>query len=486
MTETRDLLTRTADLAATFLDSLETRRVGGPVDLAALRHRMGGPLPELGTQPVEVVNELAVAADPGLVASAGPRYFGFVIGGSLHAALAADWLTSTWDQNAGLYVISPAAAVAEEVAGEWLVELLGLPSGTSVGFVTGATMANFTALAAARHAVLATAGWDVERRGLQGAPPVTVLTHEGTHVTVYASLQMLGLGREGERVRRIEGDDQGRMRPDALRSALAAIDGPTIVCTQVGNVNTGAFDPLEELIPIAHERGAWVHVDGAFGIWAAAVPSMQDRMRGHDGADSWSTDAHKWLNVPYDSGLVFVRDRAAHHAAMTLGAEYYVETAGGERDPYNWVPESSRRARGFAVLAALRSLGRTGLVDLIERDCAHARRMADKLAAGPQVTILNEVVLNQVLVRFEGPADEAAAATDRINALGDARTRAVIDAVQRDGTCWLSGTTWRGRAAMRVSVSSWQTTADDIDRSADAILRCLAEVDAAGGAAART
>ncbi|MEX1170142.1 MAG: aminotransferase class V-fold PLP-dependent enzyme [Chloroflexota bacterium] len=481
MTDGRALLTRTADMAATFLDSLEGRPVGGPVDLAALRQRMGGPLPEVGAEPVEVVEALAAAADPGLVATAGPRYFGFVIGGSLPAALAADWLTSTWDQNAGLYVISPAAAVAEEVASDWLVDLLGLPSGTSVGFVTGATMANFTALAAARHAVLAAAGWDVERRGLQGAPPVTVLTHEGTHVTVYASLQMLGLGRDGERVRRIESDDQGRMPPDALRSALAAIDGPTIVCTQVGNVNTGAFDPLDELIPIAHERGAWVHVDGAFGIWAATVPSMQDRMRGHDQADSWSTDAHKWLNVPYDSGLVFVRDRAAHHAAMTLGAEYYVETAGGERDSYNWVPESSRRARGFAVLAALRSLGRTGLADLIERDCAHARRMADKLAAGPRVAILNEVVLNQVLVRFEGPADDAADDPSRADALGDTRTRAVIDAVQREGTCWLGGTTWRGRAAMRVSVSSWKTSAVDIDRSAATILRCLAEVDEAGG-----
>jgi glutamate/tyrosine decarboxylase-like PLP-dependent enzyme len=479
MTDTRALLARTADLAATYLDALEHRPVGGPVDLAALRQAMGGPVPETGTDPIEVVEWLTAAADPGLVASAGARYFGFVIGGSLPAALAADWLASTWDQNAGLYVISPAAAVAEEVAAAWLVELLGLPSGTSVGFVTGATMANFTALAAARHAVLAAAGWDVERQGLQGAPPVTVLTHDGTHVTVYASLQMLGLGREGERVRRIEGDDQGRMRPDALRAALATIDGPAIVCCQVGNVNTGAFDRLAELIPIAHERGAWVHVDGAFGIWAAAVPSMRGLMRGHDRADSWSTDAHKWLNVPYDSGLVFVRDKAAHHAAMTLGAEYYVETAGGERDPYNWVPESSRRARGFAVLAALRSLGRAGLADLIERDCALARRMGGHLAGGPSVRILNEVVLNQVLARFEGPAGDTAEA----DALGDARTRAVIDAVQRDGTCWLSGTTWQGRAAMRVSVSSWKTTEADIDRSAAAILRCLDEIDAANGAA---
>ena len=465
------VLARTAALANDYLDSLATRPVGRPVDLVALRAALGGPLPGGPTDAIEVVEGLAAAAEPGLVGSAGPRYFGFVIGGGLPAALGADWLTSAWDQNAGLYVISPAAAVAEEVAGAWLIELLDLPSGTSVGFVTGATMANFTALAAARHGVLAKAGWDVERLGLQGAPPVTVVTHGGTHVTVYASLQMLGLGREGDHVRRIAADDQGRMRPEALREALATIHGPTIVCTQVGNVNTGAFDPLDEIVPIAHDQGAWVHVDGAFGIWAAAVPSLRERMRGHTAADSWSTDAHKWLNVPYDSGLVFVRDAAAHHAAMTLGAEYYIETDGGERDNYNWAPESSRRARGFAVLAALRSLGRSGLVDLVERDCAHARRFAERLAAGPRVSILNEVVLNQVLVRFEGsPADTDGSA-------GDARTRAVIAAVQRDGTCWLSGTSWAGRAAMRVSVSGWQTTAEDIERSAAAILRCLATVD---------
>jgi glutamate/tyrosine decarboxylase-like PLP-dependent enzyme len=331
-------------------------------------------------------------------------------------------------------------------------------------------MANFTALAAARHAVLARVGWDVERQGLQGAPPVTVVTHDGTHVTVYASLQMLGLGREGTGVRRIGSDDQGRMRPDALREVLAGIDGPTIVCAQAGNVNSGAFDPFEEIIAIGHEHGAWVHIDGAFGIWAAAVPSLRQHMRGHAAADSWSTDAHKWLNVPYDSGLTFVRDADAHHAAMTLGAAYYVETAGAERDNYNWVPESSRRARGFAVLAALRSIGRSGLVELIERDCGLARRMADRLADGPRVAILNDVVLNQVLVRFEGAAGEPAEA-------GDIRTRAVVDAVQRDGTLWLGGTTWAGRPAIRVSVSGWSTTEADIDRSAAAVLACAAAVD---------
>ncbi len=475
MSDTRELLARTASIAADFLGSLPERPVAGPVDLGALRTALGGPLPAHPGDPLEVIEALAAAAEPGLVGTAGPRFFGFVVGGSLPAALAADWLAAAWDQNAAMYVMSPAAAVAEEIAAAWLIELLALPPETSVGFVTGATMANFTALAAARHGVLSATGWDVERHGLQGAPPVTVVTHEGTHVTVYASLQMLGLGREGERVHRIAADDQGRMRPDALRETLAKIDGPVIVCAQAGNVNTGAFDPLDELVPIAHDRGAWVHVDGAFGIWAAAVPALRDRMRGHATADSWSTDAHKWLNVPYDSGLVFVRDKAAHHGAMTLGAEYYVETAGGERDGYNWVPESSRRARGFAVMAALRSLGRSGLVDLIERDCALARRMADRLRGGPGIRILNEVVLNQVLVRFD-----ALGGRDADGAAGDVRTREVIAAVQRDGTCWLGGTTWAGQAAMRISVSSWHTTEDDIDRSASAILACLAEVDGAG------
>ena len=474
-TDTARLLSRTAELATDYLTSLAERPVSRPVDLAALRSAMGGPLPDGPTDPLEVVEALSTAADPGIVATAGPRFFGFVIGGSLPAALAADWMASAWDQNGAMYVISPAAAVAEEVAAEWLIDLLDLPPGTSVGFVTGATMANFTALAAARHGVLARAGWDVDRHGLQGAPPVTVVTHAGTHVTVYASLSMLGMGREGEGVRRIAADDRGRMRVDELREILARIDGPTIVCAQAGNVNPGAFDPFEEIIAVAHEHDAWVHIDGAFGIWAAAVPSLRHLIAGHQDADSWSTDAHKWLNVPYDSGLVFVRDAAVHHAATTLGAEYYVETAGAERDPYNWTPESSRRARGFAVLAALRSLGRSGLVDLVERDCAYARRMAERLAAGPRIRILNDVVLNQVLVRFDADGDDPAGLR------GDERTKAVIAAVQRDGTCWLGGTVWGGRAAMRISVSGWQTTLADIDRSATAILRCAAAVDAAEG-----
>jgi glutamate/tyrosine decarboxylase-like PLP-dependent enzyme len=465
------VLDRAAGLAKGYLDSLSDRPVGPAADLPALREAMGGPLPEAGEDPAVVIERLAEAADPGLVASAGPRYFGFVVGATHSAALAADWLTSAWDQNAGLYALSPAAAVAEEVAGNWLVDLFGLPPGTSCGFTTGATMANFTALAAARHAVLRSAGWDVEESGLFGAPPINVVVGDEAHVTIFASLQMLGLGRG--RVRRVAADEQGRMRPEALRETLAGLEGPTIVCAQAGNVNTGAFDPLPEIASTVKDRSAWLHVDGAFGLWAAASAERHRLLAGLDRADSWTTDAHKWLNVPYDSGLVFVRDAAAHRTAMTLGAAYYVETAGAERDSYNWVAESSRRARGFAIYAVLRALGRTGVAGLIDRCCELARRMADRLATGSGVEILNDVVLNQVLVRFRpaGAPDDPSAA--------DALTRDVVARVQADGTCWLGGTTWHGVAAMRVSVSSWRTTEADIDRSAVAILRCA---DAAVGA----
>ena len=477
-----ELLRRTAELAEAFLAGLDERPVGRPVDLAALRTAMGGPLPADGEDPLAVVEGLARAADPGIVATAGPRYFGFVIGGSQPAALAADWLTSAWDQNAGLYAISPAAAVAEEVAGDWLVELFGLPPGTSYGFTTGATMANFTALGAARQAVLRDLGWDVEERGLFDAPAINVVVGDEAHVTVFVSLQMLGLGRG--RVLRVAADGQGRMRPDALRATLAGLEGPTIVAAQAGNVNTGAFDPLPEIAAAVREHGGWLHVDGAFGLWAAVSPALRERVAGLDLADSWTTDAHKWLNVPYDSGLVFVRDAAAHRTSMTLGAAYYIETEGAERDPYNWVAESSRRARGFPIYAALRSLGRNGLAALIDRCCAHARHFAELLGGRPGITILNDVVLNQVLVRFSPPGESAASseadaqtrdAGDAPSATADALTRDVITRVQADGTCWLGGTTWHGIAAMRISVSSWATTEADVESSAAAILRCARE-----------
>jgi glutamate/tyrosine decarboxylase-like PLP-dependent enzyme len=477
MSDRRDLLHRTADLAGDYLNRLPDRRVWPAVDLDELRRALGGELPIRGEEPERVIAELATTAEPGIVGSAGPRYFGFVVGGGVPAALAADWLTSAWDQNAGLYALSPAAAVAEEVASSWLIDLFGLPAESSVGFVTGATMANFTALAAARHRVLERAGWNVEDDGEFGAPPIAVVVGDETHVTIFASLQMLGLGRA--RVHRVAADEQGRMRPDALRATLARIEGPTIVCAQAGNVNTGAFDPLPEIVAAVRELpNAWLHVDGAFGLWAAAAPRLRDRIPGLAGADSWTTDAHKWLNVPYDSGIVVIHDAAAHHAAMTLGAAYYVETAGGERDSYNWVPESSRRARGFSVYAALRSLGRDGLAQMLERCCAMARRMADGLVGADGVTILNDVVLNQVLVRFSPPGggDDAAV---------DAFTRSVIATVQADGTCWLGGTTWHGMAAMRISVSNWSTTEADADLSVEAILRCARQIAAESAGARR-
>jgi glutamate/tyrosine decarboxylase-like PLP-dependent enzyme len=455
----RAALERAAALAIDWLDRVGERPVGPPADLAALRAALGGPLPDGPSEPAGVVDALARAADPGLVASAGPRYFGFVTGGALPAALAADWLTSAWDQNGWTCVASPAASVAEEVAAAWLVDLFGLPAGTSTGFTTGATMASFTALAAARHAVLRRAGHDVEEQGLAGAPPIAVLAGEQVHATILAALQMLGLGRA--RTLRVAADEQGRMRPDALRATLAALpEGPAIVCAQSGEVNTGAFDPLEPIADAAAARGAWLHVDGAFGLWAAAAPSLQAHVAGLARADSWTADAHKWLNVPYDCGLVFVRDPAVHRAAVSLGAAYYVESDAA-RDNFHWVPDSSRRARGFAVHAALRSLGRSGLAALVEGCCAHARRFAERLRAGG-AEIVNEVVLNQVLARFPAPP----------GADPDAFQREVIRRVQQDGTCWLGGTTFRGRAALRISVSSWATTADDVERSAEAILRC--------------
>ena len=470
MPDRRALLRQTAELAADFLEGLDTRPVHAQATHEELIATMGGSLPARGEAPGEVVSDLATIAEPGLIGSAGPRYFGFVIGGSLPSALAADWLTSAWDQNAGLYAIGPSASVAEEVAGAWLVDVFGLPPESSIGFSTGATMASFTALAAGRHRVLERLGWNVEEDGLIGAPDIAVVVGAEAHVTIHVSLQMLGLGRN--RVFRVDADEQGRMRPEALRATLAGLrDRPVLVCAQSGNVNTGGFDPLPEIVAAVRELpNAWLHVDGAFGLWAAVSPSLRHLTAGLADADSWTTDAHKWLNVPYDSGIAIVRDKAAHHAAMTLGAAYYVETAGGERDPYNWVAESSRRARGFPIYAALRELGRDGLGGMIERSCALASRMADGLRDLPGVTVLNDVVLNQVLVRFAPPRAGGGAAPDDVTI--DAFTREVIAAVQADGTCWLGGTTWHGMAAMRIAVSNWSTTEADADVSVAAIRRC--------------
>jgi glutamate/tyrosine decarboxylase-like PLP-dependent enzyme len=464
------VLRRASELAGEFLSQLPERPVGIPIAPAALRAALGADLSEDGEDAVAVVESLVEGIDPGLVASAGPRYFGFVIGGSLPVTVATEWLVSAWDQNAGLYVAAPGAAVVEEVAGGWLRDLLGIPSTASTGFVTGATMANFTGLAAARHAVLARVGYDVEAKGLFGAPPITVVVGDEAHSTVFVALRMLGLG--DERVVRVPADEQGRIRARELVDALAQTDGPAIVCAQAGNVNTGAFDPIAEIAEATNHHGAWLHIDGAFGLWAAASPSLRHHVAGIERAQSWATDAHKWLNVPYDSGLVFVADRDAHRAAMALSAAYLLRGDGDAYNSYDYVPESSRRARGLAVYTALRTLGRRGVADLVERCCAHARHMAERLGAAAGVEILNEVVLNQVLVRFSAPGDDAKAS--------DARTQSVIDAVQRDGTCWVGGTRWHGLGAMRISVSNWSTTEEDIDRSAEAILRCAKAVGVGG------
>jgi glutamate/tyrosine decarboxylase-like PLP-dependent enzyme len=454
---TEQALEAAAASATQFLRGLASRPVPATAGAGELAARLGGPLPDGPSDPAEVVAQLAKLADDGLVASAGPRYFGFVVGGSLPAALAADWLTSAWDQNAGLFVLGPAAATVEDVAAGWLLELLGLPPTATTGFVTGGLGANFSGLAAARNAVLAGAGWDVERDGLIGAPPVEVVVGAERHVTIDIALRYLGLG--SGRLRIVPADGQGRMDPAALPGVLAGCEGPTIVCAQAGNVNTGAFDPLAEIIPAAHAQRAWVHVDGAFGLWAAASPARRQLVAGVEQADSVATDAHKWLNVPYDSGLVFVARPEAHRAAFAKSAAYFVPGREGERDPDAFTPEASRRARGFPVWAALRSLGRSGVADLVERCCGHARRFAELLGAADGVEILNEVVLNQVLVRFPDPGGDT-----------DGRTREVIRRVQEDGTLWLGGTTWHDMAAMRISVSNWSTTDDDVDRSATAVL----------------
>jgi glutamate/tyrosine decarboxylase-like PLP-dependent enzyme len=465
--ETAALLRGTAERAIDFLGGLPDRPVAQAASLAELRASMGGRLPESGQPAADVVAQLAERAEPGVVAIPGPRYFGFVIGGSLPAALAADWLTSTWDQNAGIYAVGPSNSVAEEVAADWLLDLFDLPRDASVGFTTGCQMAHFTALAAARRAVLLRHGWDVEQRGLTGAPAIRVLAGAEVHVTIPIALQMLGLGSAN--VEHVAADEQGRMRPDALQAALdqGPAQAPTIVCAQVGNVNTGACDPVDEIADIVRRRdGAWLHVDGAFGLWARVSPDLRHLVRGVERADSWASDSHKWLNVPYDSGLVIVRDTDAHRAAMMLMAAYLIPAAGDERDPSNFVPEFSRRARGFAVYAALRSLGRSGVIDLVERCSALARRMAERLAAEPGVEVLNDVVLNQVLVRFDND---------------DELTREVVRRVQADGTCWLSGSRWHDLAVMRISVSNWSTTEADADVSVEAIFRCYRAAQAASG-----
>lgn len=442
----RDLLRDAAERAARYLEGLDARPVfPAPAALAGLA-ALDGPLPEGPSDPALTLRLLDEAASPATVASAGGRYFGFVTGGTLPAPLAASVLAAAWDQNAAYTVMSPAAARLESVALGWLAAILGLPAGCAGALVTGATSANLTGLAAARRALLLRRGWDVERDGLFGAPPLTVVVGDEVHVSLLKALGLLGLGRE--RVVRVPVDGQGRMRADALPS----LDDATIVCIQAGNVNTGAFDPARELCARAREAGAWVHVDGAFGMWAAASPAHAHLADGLAEADSWATDAHKYLNVPYDSGVALCRHPEHLRGAMMVGAAYL--QAAEQREAAHYGPEFSRRARGVELWAALRSLGRTGVAELVGRTCRHARRFAEGLQAAGHA-VLNDVVLNQVLVSFGN----------------DAATRRVVEAVQAEGTCWAGATVWQGRAAMRISVSSWATTDEDVERSLSAILR---------------
>jgi glutamate/tyrosine decarboxylase-like PLP-dependent enzyme len=448
----RKLLENSTKRAISYLEGLATRSVAPSPEALANLNAFKIPFPEAPSDPEIVLKELDEIGSPATMGMAGPRFFGFVIGGSLPAALAANWLAGAWDQNSALYNSTPGTALLEQVALDWLADIFHLPDGYGGAFVTGATVANFSALAAARHEVLARAGWNVEADGLFGAPPITVIVGEEAHPTLFKSLGMLGLGRS--RVIRVPVDNQGRMRSDQLPE----LTSPTILCLQAGNVNTGAFDPFEEIIGRAHEAGAWVHIDGAFGLWAVAAPSRVYLTRGMGGADSWATDAHKWLNVPYDSGLAFVRQADALRAAMAITAEY-LPTESPNRNPSDYTPELSRRARGVEVWAALRSLGRLGLSEMIDRTCRHARRFAEGLQAAGY-SVLNDVVLNQVLVSFGGPE----------------RTLKVIEAIQADGTCWAGGTIWQGHTAMRISVSSWATTDEDVETSLEAILRAAAQV----------
>lgn len=450
MSERDALLERAARHAREYLDAAGSRPVGATVAATELHRRLAAPLTERGEDPAGVLDAIAEAARGGTVATQGPRFFGFVVGSSLPVATAADWLVSAWDQNAGLFVLSPLNAVVEQAAGGWIREIAGLPEHWSVGFVTGGSMANFTALAAARRRVLEVAGWNVEEEGLNAAPPITFVVNDESHYSIFTSLRMLGLGINS--AVRVGTDRQGRMRLDELRSVLRKTVGPCVVCAQAGNVNTGAFDPLEEIAAEARARKAWLHVDGAFGLWAAASPDLRHLLAGIGQADSISTDAHKWLNVPYDCGIVLCADAQAHRGAMTLAAAYIQESP-LERDPREYVPEESRRARAVPVYAALRSLGKAGLRELVERCCRHARRFAQGLGDGGYA-VLNDVVLNQVLVTFGEPDV----------------TRRVIAAIQQDGTCWCGGTEWQGRTAMRISVSSWATTDEDVERSLDAML----------------
>lgn len=457
---TSDLLGRALRHAIAYRDGLDAGPQRPSADYRQVLRSFTTPLPEEGEAGEAVIDALVELATPGLAAMVGRRFFAWVIGASHPVGLAADWMTGAWGQNAGNHVASPAAAAVEEVAAGWLLDLLDLPRSASVGLVTGATVANFVCLAAARGAVLRDAGWDVERDGLFGAPPITVLMGAEAHATVFSALQFLGLGQA--RPRRIAVDEEGRIRPDAFAAALAeAPEGPKIAILQAGQINSGAFDPFSQIVPMAQAAGAWVHVDGAFGLWARATPGRRALTDGIEGADSWATDGHKWLQTPYDTGFAMVRDADAHRRAMTIAASYLPPVADSDRDPSHYVPELSRRARGFAAYAMIRHLGRRGIAEMVERHCRLAARFADRLRNEPGLAILNDVVLNQVAVRF---------GADRPPEAGDQLTRRTIARIQADGVAYAGGSEWRGRWILRLSVISFPTTEADIDRAAEAIL----------------
>lgn len=451
------MLRQAADLAVRFRRSLAARPQWPAKNFAEMRQAFAAPLPEQGCAGATAIEELAALAEPGLGIMTGPRFFGWVMGASHPIGVAADWLTSAWGQNCGGHTVSPAGAACEEVAASWLLDLLDLPRESSVGFVTGATMANFTCLAAAREEVLRCAGWDVAGQGLFGAPPIRVIVGEEAHATVLSALQLLGLGRD--RVIRVATDAMGRMEADHAEQAIQGGAGPIIVIAQAGHINTGAFDPISEISEIAHRRGAWVHVDAAFGLWARACPEVARVAGGLDRADSWATDGHKWLQLPYDCGFAIVRDAEAHRRAMAIAASYLPAVAASERNPADYVPELSRRARGFSAWAMIRALGREGVAGMVARHCRIARRMARVLGAETGIRILNDVVLNQVAVRFGGDATA-----------GDMLTRRVIERVQAEGICLVAGAQWKGLWIMRLSVTSGATHEQDADRAVAAII----------------
>ncbi|MCU1579062.1 MAG: aspartate aminotransferase family protein [Rhodoglobus sp.] len=451
----REPLQRAHELALEWLESIPTRRVAFSATADDLLAGFGGGLPDDPTDPADVIGQLAAMAEPGLMAMPSGRFFGWVIGGTLPAALGADWLVSAWDQNAGMRYATPATAAAEEAAGGWLLDLLGLPAGSDVGFTTGATMANFTGLGAARGHVLGEVGWDVHTLGLNGAPQITVLAGEERHASVDLALRYLGLGLPTL----VAADEEGRIRPDALRTALEWVDGPVILCLQAGNLHSGAFDPMREAIEVAHEHGAWVHVDGAFGLWAAASPRFRDQVAGIELADSWATDAHKTLNVPYDCGVAIVTRPQALRTAFGVQTSYLITDDHGPGDPFEKVPDFSRRARGVPVWAALRSLGRSGTIALVDRLATHAKGLADGLALLPGVEVLNDVVFTQVSIAFGS----------------DERTREVTARLIDDGFVWMSGSKWRGRDILRISVSNWSTDEEDVADAIAAVERAMGD-----------